>query len=142
MPRLTSEEDAHKRMFIGKLNPNTEDNALRNYFGNFGDIVDYIIMRYPDTKRSKCFGFVTFREVRSLEHVLESQPHYVEGALVELKRAVPRDEMPAKEGRESKRGAHAGAMAGRLFVGHLNYDTNDTVLRAYFERYTLHIIYF
>ena len=28
----------------------------------------------------------------------------------------------------------AGNMEGRLFVGRLNYDTNDTVLRAYFER--------
>jgi len=135
MPRQTSEEDAHKRMFIGKLNPNTDDTALRNYFGNFGDIVDYIIMRYPDTKRSKCFGFVTFRDIRCFEHVLETQPHYVEGALVELKRAVPRDEMPGREGRENfKRGGQTGSMSGRLFVGRLNYDTNDTVLRAYFER--------
>jgi RNA recognition motif-containing protein len=135
MPRLTKEEDAHKRMFIGKLNPNTDDSALRNYFGSYGDIDDYIIMRYPDTKRSKCFGFVTFHEIRSLEQVLETQPHFIEGAQVELKRAVPREEMGGGHDGPKHRSAGGGSMVGRLFVGRLNYDTNDTVLRAYFERF-------
>ena len=60
-------------MFVGKLNPETDDRSLQAYFGQFGDIMDYIIMKYPDTKRSKGFGFVTFREIRSLEHALETQ---------------------------------------------------------------------
>ena len=137
MPRLTSEEDANKRLFVGKLNPHTDDTALRDYFGQYGDIMDYIIMKYPDTKQSKGFGFVTFRDSRSLEQVLSTQPHYVEGNMVELKKAVPREEMQKPE--RGFRGGGSGGRAstntaGRLFVGRLNYDTNDTVLQAYFER--------
>ena len=68
MPKLTTrEEDFNRRLFVGKLNPNTDDNALREYFGQYGDILDYVIMKYPDTRQSKGFGFVTFREPRSME---------------------------------------------------------------------------
>ena len=66
--------------------------------------------------------------------MLASQPHYVEGALVEIKRAVPREEMAKPERGGRGGGGKSTSTKGRLFVGRLNYDTNDTVLQAYFER--------
>jgi len=136
MPPLSNEINLNRRLFVGHLDPETDDRALSEYFGAYGEILDYIIMRYPDTRRSKCFGFVTFSETYSLDEVLAGQPHFIEGAPVEVKRAVPKEDLPAKPKREATGGGSRQTnMAGRLFVGRLNYDTNDTVLRAYFERF-------
>ena len=37
------------------------------------------------------FGFVTFREVDAIEAVLADLEHYIDGKLVECKKAVPKE---------------------------------------------------
>jgi len=121
----------NKRLFVGHLNPMTEDITLRDFFSKFGEIADFIIMRNPHTKHSKCFGFITFENDGCLEQVLGSQPHYIDGSAVDVKKAVAKEDMPKKD--YGSRGDTY--TAGRLFIGRLNYDTNDTVLKAYFEKF-------
>ena len=38
-------------MFIGGLNYNTTEDGLKEHFGQFGEIVDVVVMKFPDTKR-------------------------------------------------------------------------------------------
>ena len=37
------------------------------------------------------FGFVTFEDVHSIDRVLEETEHYIDGKLVECKKAVPKE---------------------------------------------------
>lgn len=47
-------------MFIGGLSATTTDEALKEFYSQWGELVDCIVMRDPATKRSRGFGFVSF----------------------------------------------------------------------------------
>jgi heterogeneous nuclear ribonucleoprotein A2/B1 len=55
-----SEAEHFRKLFIGGLSPNTTDESLHSFYSQYGQLVDHIVMRDSATKRSKCFGFVTF----------------------------------------------------------------------------------
>lgn len=79
------------RLFVGGLNPMTEDIALHNYFSTFGKIAKFKLVRDPHTKLSKCFGFITFENDGCLEQVLGTQPHYIDGTEVNVKQALGKE---------------------------------------------------
>ncbi|XP_051933595.1 RNA-binding protein Musashi homolog 2-like [Hippocampus zosterae] len=63
------------KMFIGGLSWQTSPDSLKHYFNTFGEIRECMVMRDPTTKRSRCFGFVTFSDSASVDNVL-AQPHH------------------------------------------------------------------
>jgi hypothetical protein len=48
------------QIFVGGLALRCEEDALLAYFSRFGSVSDYTIVRDPETKLSRGFGFVTF----------------------------------------------------------------------------------
>lgn len=42
-----------RKLFLGGLNYNTTEDTLKGYFGQFGTLVDVVVMRFPDSKRSR-----------------------------------------------------------------------------------------
>lgn len=49
------------------------------------------VMRDPNTKRSRGFGFVTYATVEEVDAAMNARPHKVDGRVVEPKRAVSRE---------------------------------------------------
>ena len=47
-----------KKLFIGGLRENVSEQDLRDYFGNYGTIVEAVVMREKETNKSRGFGFV------------------------------------------------------------------------------------
>ena len=47
------------KLFIGGLSFETTDESLRSHFEQWGTLTDCAVMRDPNTKRSRGFGFVT-----------------------------------------------------------------------------------
>ena len=45
-----------RKLFIGGLSINTTDESLRQFYSQFGQLDDCVVMRDPQTKRSRCFG--------------------------------------------------------------------------------------
>ena len=54
-----------KKLFVGGLSWNTDDNGLRAAFAEFGEVTDAKVITDRDTGRSRGFGFVTFAEAQS-----------------------------------------------------------------------------
>jgi nucleolin len=53
----------NQKLFIGGLAWAATDEDLRAAFAEFGEVVSASVVRYPDTGRSKGFGFVEFATV-------------------------------------------------------------------------------
>lgn len=67
------------------------DDDFREYFSQYGVIQDAVIVRKQDGT-SRGFGFVTFADEMSVEKCLVVQ-HELKGRKVDLRRAVPREQM-------------------------------------------------
>jgi RNA recognition motif-containing protein len=49
------------------------------------------VMRDPNSKRSRGFGFVTYSNGSEVDEAMSARPHKVDGRVVEPKRAVSRE---------------------------------------------------
>lgn len=123
-----------RKMFIGGLSHETNDDALRTYFTHWGPVVDAIVIRDPTTKQSRGFGFVTFATIASLEAAMMDRPHVIAGKTVDSKRAIPREQMTPMFPPPFFSCEHAPGC--KLLLSGINWDyhTVDT-LRIYFEKF-------
>lgn len=51
-----------KKLFVGGLSWNTDDNGLRDAFARFGSIDEAKVITDRETGRSRGFGFITFAD--------------------------------------------------------------------------------
>lgn len=71
------------KLFIGGISWDTDEDRLREYFRNFGEVVEVMIMRDRTTGRARGFGFVVFADpVAAARVVLEK--HVIDGRTVSL----------------------------------------------------------
>jgi RNA recognition motif-containing protein len=56
-----------KKLFVGSLSWDTNDEALRNAFSPHGEISEAVVISDRDSGRSRGFGFVTFEEDESAD---------------------------------------------------------------------------
>ncbi len=55
--------------------------SLRHYFSVFGKVTKVLLVRNPNTQKSRGFGFVTFSDPNAVDLVLK-QEHYLDGRRV------------------------------------------------------------
>uniref|UniRef100_A0A8C9RGK7 Heterogeneous nuclear ribonucleoprotein A1-like n=1 Tax=Scleropages formosus TaxID=113540 RepID=A0A8C9RGK7_SCLFO len=115
-----------RKLFIGGLSFETTDDSLRAHFEQWGTLTDCVVMRDPNTKRSRGFGFVTYSSVKEVDAAMSARPHKVDGRVVEPKRAVSRED-------SNRPGAHMTVK--KIFVGGIKEDTEEHHLRDYFEQF-------
>jgi cold-inducible RNA-binding protein len=53
------------KLYIGNLSFETNENALRDLFAEYGTVTDVAIINDRETGRSRGFGFVTFADANS-----------------------------------------------------------------------------
>ncbi|XP_072435246.1 heterogeneous nuclear ribonucleoprotein A3 isoform X4 [Chiloscyllium punctatum] len=120
------EPEQLRKLFIGGLSFETNEESLKEHFEQWGQLTDCVVMREPQTKRSRGFGFVTYSSVLEVDAAMSARPHKVDGRVVEPKRAVSRED-------STKPGAHLTVK--KIFVGGIKEDTEEYHLRDYFEKY-------
>ncbi|XP_067843715.1 heterogeneous nuclear ribonucleoprotein A3 isoform X1 [Heptranchias perlo] len=120
------EPEQLRKLFIGGLSFETNEESLKEHFEQWGQLTDCVVMREPQTKRSRGFGFVTYSTVLEVDAAMSARPHKVDGRVVEPKRAVSRED-------STKPGAHLTVK--KIFVGGIKEDTEEYHLRDYFEKY-------
>jgi len=113
------------KMFIGGLSWQTTPENVREYFSQFGDVAEVMVMKDPATRRSRGFGFITFTTPASVDKVLLVANHTIDGKVVEPKVAVPRKSNPKLVMRTKK-----------IFVGGLSATTSHEDIKAYFEQFS------
>ncbi|KAK0262270.1 hypothetical protein LTS09_003696 [Friedmanniomyces endolithicus] len=106
-------------MFIGGLNWETTDESLKQYFSQFGDVVECTVMRDGATGRSRGFGFLTFRDPKVVNTVMVKE-HTLDGKLIDPKRAIPRDEQER---------------TAKIFVGGVSQDASQADFANFFRNF-------
>jgi RNA recognition motif-containing protein len=61
-----------KKLFVGSLSWNTNDDGLYEAFAPFGEIAEAKVISDRDTGRSRGFGFVTFNDDDEAEKALSA----------------------------------------------------------------------
>ena len=56
--------------------------SLQNYFSQFGEVSDCIVMKNPQTGKSRGFGFVSYKDPASVDVVLSTSSHSIDGRKV------------------------------------------------------------
>lgn len=83
-----------KKIFVGGLASTVTESDFKNYFDQFGTITDVVVMYDHNTHRPRGFGFITYDSEEAVEKVLYKNFHELNGKLVEVKRAVPKELSP------------------------------------------------
>ncbi|XP_077964366.1 DAZ-associated protein 1 isoform X9 [Gasterosteus aculeatus] len=84
------------KLFVGGLDWSTTQETLRNYFSQYGEVVDCVIMKDKTTNQSRGFGFVKFKDPNCVRTVLETKPHNLDGRNIDPKPCTPRGMQPEK----------------------------------------------
>ncbi|XP_064248402.1 RNA-binding protein Musashi homolog 1 isoform X5 [Passer domesticus] len=114
----------YSKMFIGGLSWQTTQEGLREYFSQFGEVKECLVMRDPLTKRSRGFGFVTFMDQAGVDKVLAQSRHELDSKTIDPKVAFPRRAQPKMVTRTKK-----------IFVGGLSVNTTVEDVKQYFEQF-------
>ena len=97
-PTGSWEPAATRKIFVGGLSHQTKDQSLFSYFSQFGTVADVVVMTEGSSRRPRGFGFVTFEDPKVVMAVTRTRYHPIEGRLVEVKPAVPREIMSLTQG--------------------------------------------
>ncbi|KAF2402547.1 RNA-binding domain-containing protein [Trichodelitschia bisporula] len=106
-------------MFIGGLNWETTDQSLKDYFSQFGDVLECTVMRDGATGRSRGFGFLTFKDPKTVNIVMVKE-HYLDGKIIDPKRAIPREEQER---------------TAKIFVGGVSQECTEHHFKEFFMQF-------
>lgn len=71
-------------MFVGGLAPSVTNDSMREYFSQFGKVIDSTVMVDRDSSRSKGFGFVTFDDQSGAERLFGMPGLQIDGKTVRM----------------------------------------------------------
>ncbi|CAK5058993.1 unnamed protein product [Meloidogyne enterolobii] len=120
------EPEQFRKIFIGGLSLNTTDENLHNFYSQWGELVDCIVMRDPASKRSRGFGFVSYSCQSEVDLAMAARPHNIDGKVVDPKRAVPRDQSQKSEQNMSTK---------RLYVSGVREEHTEDIFSKYFAQF-------
>lgn len=119
----TRECEAMRKMFVGGLNRITEDEVFFDYFAQFGNLEDKVVIKNPETKESRGFGFITYDKSDAVERAFQARPHILDDKTLDVKRAMPREFNTST----------AHAKVTKLYVRGFGPDTTSEELLEYIE---------
>ncbi|KAM7255784.1 hypothetical protein ACFE04_011525 [Oxalis oulophora] len=129
------------KLFVGGISWETNEDKLKEYFGQYGDVLQTSVMRDKVTGRPRGFGFVVFADPSLLDRVLEDK-HTIDGRPVEAKRALSKEEQQSSgrsgnfiSGRSSAAGGGGNFRTKKIFVGGLPPSLSEEGFRQYFEQF-------
>jgi RNA-binding protein Musashi len=101
------EQEKTSKIFVGGVSQEATEQDFKQFFMQFGRVVDATLMIDKDTGRPRGFGFVTFDSEAAVEATL-SRPLEILGKPIEVKKAQPRSNMRDEEDRRGRRGRGDG----------------------------------
>ncbi|KAJ8605047.1 hypothetical protein MRB53_041559 [Persea americana] len=100
------EQEKTSKIFVGGVSQDATEKDFKEFFEQFGRVLDATLMMDKDTGRPRGFGFVTFDSDSAVDRTLEGSLEIL-GKAIEVKRAQPRNAVGEEE--SSGRGGRFGS---------------------------------
>lgn len=152
---IRNPQEEQCKIFVGGVGKNTNDESLRNYFSQFGQIADSVIMQDRETGEPRGFAFVTFTSPEAVTAVIERRSqggHSLDGKMIDPKPAVRQG-----PGQRTSFGNLSGGIGGlgskpmptnpmykgpmnvaeelKIFVGGIGIGTTEDDVKTYFSTF-------
>ena len=115
------EQERTSKIFVGGVSQDASEADFKEYFMQFGRVVDATLMMDKDTGRPRGFGFVTFDSEAAVDATLQGDL-MIHGKPIEVKKAQPRGNMREEDEPLNRRGGRRGGKDFRDDRG--NFDSN------------------
>ncbi|GMR33301.1 hypothetical protein PMAYCL1PPCAC_03496, partial [Pristionchus mayeri] len=112
-----------RKLTIRGLTPNTTEEMLRDFYGQFGEVTDAVVFVDDCTMKTKGFGFVTYTAKAMVDECQRARPHMIDGKEVEARRA------------SINRGTSDPGNTNKLYVSGVHREYSEEVLQAYFSKF-------
>ena len=111
-----------QKNWVGKLTDTLEEEELKKYFTQFGNVIN--VERPADrvTNAKKNFAFVEFDDYDPVDKCILRQHHQIDGNIVDVRKASMKPGTKQANSSEEK----------KLFVGLLKVGVNDETPNRYF----------
>lgn len=119
-----------RKIFVGGLASTVTESDFKKYFDQFGTITDVVVMYDHNTQRPRGFGFITYDSEEAVDKVLLKTFHELNGKMVEVKRAVPKELSPGPS-RSPLGGYHYGLSRVNSFLNGYTQGYNPSNVGAY-----------
>ena len=126
-------DDTLRKIFVGGLDYDTNEEAVRQYFETWGPLLECEVKRFPDG-RSRGFAFVTFCSLAALEQCFGSSGHVIENKSVDLRKASS-GSIESEEVLRAKAYDPEAKELKKLFVGNHLFETTEDEIREYFSQF-------
>lgn len=106
----------HGKIFVGGLKPELTDDEIKNFFSQYGTIVEVEMPFDKQKNQRKGFCFITFEQESVVTDLLKTPKQVIGGHQVDVKKATPKpDQMMMRGGMMGGRGMRGGrgGMRGR-----------------------------
>lgn len=119
------EQERTSKIFVGGVSQDATEQEFKEYFMQYGRVVDATLMIDKDTGRPRGFGFVTFDNESAVDNCLQGDLTIL-GKPIEVKKAQPRGNMRDEDdGRDRRGGRRGGKDNDRFRDDRNNYDNSS-----------------
>ncbi|VAH44348.1 unnamed protein product [Triticum turgidum subsp. durum] len=120
-----------RKIFVGGLASNVTEVEFRRYFEQFGMITDVVVMYDHNTQRPRGFGFITYDSEDAVDKALHKNFHELNGKMVEVKRAVPKEQSPGPVARSPAGGQNLAISRVHNFLNGFNQGYSPNPIGGY-----------
>ena len=83
-------------LYVGNLSWGVDDDSLRTFFENYGEVSDARVITDRETGRSRGFGFVEMPEEAARKAIANGDGVELDGRALKINEAKPREERPRR----------------------------------------------